>query len=244
MFKKIFITGVLLIAIGGIGALLTAKSYFSASEQEKSATTFADVIIDEIDIKGNLGSLTIQQTDGDAVTVESIGPKKGQSINIEQDGRTLKISTPNQAGINFGIQFNKQATDLIIHLPEKTYRQITADTEVGSIDISGINAEIIKCESEVGDINIKDSAGKLVLKNEIGNINIKVLAIKASITASNEIGDIAVSISETPKDHYISANSEIGSIQIFGKKSSSYMSGNGSIAVDLKTEVGDIDLTN
>ena len=243
MFRKVFIAGILLIAIGGVGALLTGKSYFYAAEREKYTTNFADAIIDEINVEGDLGSVTIQRTDGDAVIVESIGPK-GESIKTEQDGHTLNISTSKQASINLGIQFNKQAIDIIIHLPDKTYTRITANTEVGSIEISGIEAEIIQCESEVGEITIKDSTAKLVLENEIGNIKVEAMTIEESITASNEVGNIAISVSEKPNDHYISADSELGSIRIFGKKTSSYLSGNGSIALDLETEIGDIDLTN
>jgi Putative adhesin len=244
MFRKVFITGVLFIAIGGIGALLTGKSYFSAAEREKSATNFADAIIDEIDVWGDLGSLTIQPTAGDAVIVESIGPKKGEPIKTELVANTLTVSATKQNAINFGINFNEQATDIIIHLPEKTYQQITADNEVGSIEITGIRAKKIQSESEVGDITIKDSTGELVLKNEVGNIDVEVPAIGEPITASNEIGNISISVSEVPENHYISASSEIGSIQIFDKKTNSYMSGNGRTAVDLKTEIGDIDLTN
>lgn len=244
MFRKLFITGILLIALGGIGALLTGKSYFSATEREKSVMNFADAIIDEIDVEGDQGSLTIQPTTGDTVIVESIGPKKGEPIKIELVANTLTVSATKQNAINLGINFNQQATDIIIHLPEKTYQQISAKNEVGSINILGIDAESIQCESEVGDITIKDSSAKLVLKNEVGNIDVEAQTIGDSITASNEVGNIAISVDETPNDHYINAYSEVGSIQIFSKKTNSYMSGNGSTSVDLKTEIGDIDLTN
>ena len=242
MFRRMFIAGVLLLAIGGIGALLTGKSYFFAAEREESTTNFADAIIEEINVKGDMGSLSIKSTTGDAVIVESKSSKKGEQIKTEMNGHTLTVSTPKRGMINFGINFNEKGTDIIIYLPEKTYKKITADNDVGSIKITGIHAERIQCESEVGDINIKDSTGELALKNEVGDIKIEAEAIKHSITATNEIGNIKISVSERPEDHFISAYSEIGSIRTFGKKTSSYLSGNGSIAVDLKTEIGDIDL--
>ncbi|WP_455660845.1 DUF4097 family beta strand repeat-containing protein [Pradoshia sp.] len=244
MFRKVFITGVLLIAIGGIGALLTGKSYFSAADREKSVTNYDDAIIDEINVKGDLGTLKIQRTDGDAVIVESIGPKKSESIKTELDGHTLTVSAVKKPAISVGINFNEKATDVIIYLPEKTYQRINAENEVGSIEISGIRTEHIQCESEIGDITIKDSTGELFLKNEVGDIDIEVAAIEKSINASNEIGNIEISVSEVPKNHYISTSSDIGSIQIFDKDTNSYMSGNGRITVDLKTEIGDIDITN
>ena len=242
MFRRVFIAGVLLLAIGGIGALLIGKSYFFAAELEESTTNFADALIEEINVKGEMGSLSIESTTGDAVIVESHSSKKGEQIKTELNGHTLTVSTPKRRMIDFGINFNEKRTNIIIHLPEKSYKKISADNELGAIKITGIQAERIQCESEIGDITIKDSTGELNLKNELGDIKIEAQAIQHSITASNEIGNIKISVNERPEDHTISASSEIGSIQTFGKKTRSYLSGNGSIAVDLKTEIGNIDL--
>ena len=43
---------------------------------------------------------------------------------------------------------------------------------------------------------------------------------------------------------FISADSDIGSTRIFGQKTGSYMNGDGSITVELSTELGDIRVNN
>lgn len=244
MFKKLFIIGFILLIIGGIGAAIFGSDYVAGSKKERIAQNFADAEVDRIDVKGEIGTLTIKETKEDSITVEIYGPKEDKDVETTLEDRTLHIVTKKDDFFTIGFSMKETDRDITIHLPAKTYDEIIAENSVGSIILDGVHANVIDCTANVGEIFIQNTEGELRLQNDVGKIDIEQTSIKNPITAENNVGEIIIKVTEIPDNHYISAYSDIGSIRLFGEKRSSYKSGNGKMTVDLKTDIGDITLMN
>ncbi|QFK72035.1 DUF4097 domain-containing protein [Pradoshia sp. D12] len=264
MYKKWLIVAGILIVIGFSGALLTAKSFFSLqNENDKQTKQFQSSEIQSIDVNNTVGTIKLAETSGDEIIVETIGSKMSNPIKIEENGETLSITNEADHTISLGVNFKKSSENITVYLPKKQYDRISASNEVGEITISQINAAHLNAESEVGSIHISDVSstsiiasselgnikiqkysGKLQVDNEVGSIDISTDEITEPLIAKNELGEIDLTINQDPNNILITADSEIGSKRIFGKKTGSYMSGDGSITVQLSTETGSIRVTD
>ncbi len=264
MLKKWVIAAVVLIAIGSLGALFTAKPYFALqNENEKHTKHFASADIQSITVSNTVGTIKLEETSGNEIIVETNGPKTSKPVKIEKNGNSLSIVNEADKQISIGINFNKSSENITVYLPNKRYDHISvsnevgeitihqveavninAESELGNIEISNVSSTSLKASSEIGNISIEQYSGKLETENEMGSIEISTDKVTEPIIANNEIGEISLMIEQEPKDIFISADSEIGSKKIFGKNTGSYMNGNGEITVQLKTETGSIQVQN
>ena len=260
MLKKSLIVAVLLLVIGGLGALLTAKPYFSnQNENEKQTRHFESAQIQSIDISNPAGTVLLEETSGDHIIVEAYSSKTSIPVKMETNGELLSITNEADHTISLGVNFKKSSENITVYLPKKQYKRIAVSNDVGEITIHKINAIKIHAESDVGNVDINevtskslyassglgnvsinDYSGKLQVENEMGNIDISTDKVTEPIIAQNELGEITLTINQDPNNLFISADSEIGSTHIFGKKTGSFRSGNGSITAELSTEAGDI----
>ncbi len=264
MFKKWLVFATILLVIGISGALLTAKSYFSfQNENNKQTNHFQSSKIHSLAISNNAGTIKLAETSGDEIIVETNGPKTSKSVKMEVKGNSLSITNEADKTISLGINFKKSTKNITIYLPQKQYDRIAVsnevgeitinqidavklivDSEIGNIDISEVSSTSLNATSEMGDISINHYSGKLQVENEIGSIEITTDEVNQSLLAKNEIGDINLTINEDPKNILLSADSEMGSTQIFGKKTGSYMNGDGSTTIQLSTETGSISVNH
>ena len=260
MFKKWLIVAVTLLVIGILGALLTAKPYFSLeNENETQTKQFKSSEIQSLIVSNSFGTIKLIETSGDEIIVENNGPKTSKSVKIETEGDSLSITNDAKKSISLGINLRKSSENITVYLPKKQYERITISNDVGEItinqinavylnvksdvadiDISDVSSTSLNVSSEVGDVSIKDYSGKLEIENETGSIEISTDKVTQSLIAHNEVGEIDLTINQKPMNIFISADSDIGSTRIFGQKTGSYMNGDGSITVDLSTELGDI----
>lgn len=260
MFKKWLIAATILLIIGISGALLTAKPYFSLqNENVKQTKRFQGTKIQSISVSNNAGTIKLADTSGDEIIVETSGPKTSEPVKIETKGDLLSITNEVDNNFSLGINFKNSSSNITIYLPKKQYERIAvsnevgeitmneidavkliAESEVGNIDINEVSSTSLKVSSESGNILINNYSGNLQVENEIGSINITTDKVNHSLLAKNEIGEINLTINQDPKNILISADSEIGSIQIYDKKTGSYMSGDGSTSIQLSTETGNI----
>jgi lia operon protein LiaG len=264
MFKKWLILAAILLVIGITGALLTAKPYFSLqNENDKQTNRFQSSKIQSLSISNNAGTIKLAETSGDEIIVETNGPKTSKPVKMETKGDLLSITNEANKTFSLGINFKESSKNITIYLPQKQYERIAVsnavgeitmnqidavklivDSEVGNIDMSEISSTSLNTSSELGNISINHYSGKLQVENEIGSIEITTDKVDQSLLAKNEIGDINLTINEDPKNILLSADSEIGSTQIFNKKTGSYMSGDGSTTIQLSTETGSITVNN
>ncbi len=260
MFKKWLIVAVTLLVIGILGALLTAKPYFSLqNENETQTKRFKSSEIQSLTVSNSFGTIKLIETSGDEIIVENNSPKTSNSVKIETEGDSLSITNDAKKNISFGINFKKSSENITVYLPKKQYERITISNDVGEItidqinavylnvksgvadiDISDVSSTSLNVSSEVGDVSIKNYSGKLDIENETGSIEISTDKVTQSLIAHNEVGEINLTINQKPMNIFISADSDVGSTRIFGQKTGSYLNGDGSITVDLSTELGDI----
>ena len=260
MFKKwLMLAGIFLI-IGFTGALLTAKSYFAQqNEIFKETKRFQSSEIQSIEVSNSVGTITFTESTGDEIIVETTRSQTSEPIKINVEQNLLSITNKADRKLSFGINFKKSSGDITVYLPKKQYERITAssnvggikmnqieavhldaESDVGDIDLHEISTTSLRVSSKLGDVSIRDYSGKLEVENNIGDIEISSDEVTQPLIAHNDVGDINVTINQAQNDLFISADSELGDTRIFDKQTGSHKSGNGRITVELRTELGDI----
>ena len=260
MFKKwLMLAGIFLI-IGFTGALLTAKSYFAQqNEIFKETKRFQSSEIQSIEVSNSVGTITFTESTGDEIIVETTRSQTSEPIKINVEQNLLSITNKADRKLSFGINFKKSSGDITVYLPKKQYERITAssnvggikmnqietvhldvESDVGDIDLHEIFTTSLRVSSKLGDVSIRDYSGKLEVENNVGDIEISSEEVTQPLIAHNDVGDINVTIHQAQKDLFISADSEVGDTRIFDKNTGSHKNGNGSITIELRTEVGDI----
>ncbi|MGN1401958.1 MAG: DUF4097 family beta strand repeat-containing protein [Bacillus sp. (in: firmicutes)] len=256
MHKIILAFAAALMAIGLVGAVLTAKAYFSDKE-ETITKTYSPEDIHHIAIDTAASDIEIVRGNQDA-EISIIYPDKQQPSTIELQDNTLKITSNKMANL-IGFNIKNKQEKIILSLPEKLYGNISiknsvgatllkdlttgnvkVQTSTGAVKLVQVTTDNIAIEAEVGAISVEHSRGQMVLENGTGTIQIKTDELTDPIEASTEIGAIQILTKKKPNDVFITAYTEIGSTQIYGEKTSAYKQGDSSTEITLKTTTGGI----
>lgn len=139
--------------------------YGCGKQQYHINETFDSVSINKITIESGVHPVIIQRAEGLEITMSFSGSAK----NIYKDAdHLLSIQLPPQTGI---IHI-KEASNLIVGLPDQWNGQITINSESGLVKIFNVDLSNIAVKSEYGDIDLEGLTGKLTATSGCGKINV------------------------------------------------------------------------
>lgn len=262
--------GIVLIVIGIIGMIFTAKSFFNRSTIDDSQSYVSDSI-EHIVVHSTQENIEIVPTDLDTIVVSyrastRVGEKLilDEKITIDETIGTLTIDLEKSRFFNISL-FNFQwfnSEKLQVQLPVKLYEsikvhnnvgktsirdievnQLIADNDVGQLTIENVAAESIEATNNVGDLSLKHLTGELFAKNDVGNISLTTDDIANDMTFVSNVGNIHLTVSRVPEDVSFQANTSLGNVSIFGGNQS-YIEKGAKYIVSLTTDIGNIKVKN
>ena len=255
---------VILILVGLIGAVFTAKDFFTR-ENIKGEAYFSSMDIEDIKITSDVANILVLPANSDDIRVKwedsfLKSNRKNDFVSINEEDSELVITAGDKSffsinffGFNF---FNKRQVE--VYLPEKQYRSIVIHNDIGSTNISSIKvdhlttetsvsnltikdvqANDIRATSDVGLITLEDFTGELFAKSSVGNISIRTEEITNAMEIESDIGNIKLTVPTIPDNISFYTHSEIGSVNVFGEKGS-YHNEQADHNISLETSVGNI----
>jgi DUF4097 and DUF4098 domain-containing protein YvlB len=246
VLKKVFLVAFLLIIIGSVGALFTAKSFFDESDL-KETKVIANDQISTVTLESNYAGFELLESNKDSIIIETIGPKNVEKPIITTDGNTLKITSHVKIKPTIGINFRNNHHKIYVYLPKKQYENIIISNNVGSISAEDIQANTLSAKSKTGSIDLRNvTTDQTDANTEVGSI--KIFDSIGTLHASSKTG--SVNIQNNQSEHPITAKTAVGSIKVSDSEGSMNLaSKTGSITVkaesikqtlEAKTAVGSI----
>ena len=246
MLKKclnLFITGMILIAIGGIGiATLTINGINlngisigpSSSESQFVNTEMSTMPIEEtqeitsLDFSADAGMFTIAR--GESFNVET----NLNTIGWEISDNCLKIE--NTASKSF-MNFNDIAAEVIVTVPERQFDEVKLDLNAGEFYADDIITDKLIIEMDAGEAvfnnisaisesDITINAGECTFNNSVLNeseINMdagEMIFEECKLTGENDInldfGEISMNLLGKRSDYELEINNDLGEVNVDG----------------------------
>ncbi|MFB6469479.1 DUF4097 family beta strand repeat-containing protein [Cytobacillus sp. Hz8] len=275
--KKMIVGLFLLLVVGIIGSVVSIKAdggfSFRTFKVADKEVVNGDKI-DSIDIDLSSSNVQVVPTKEKNITVELSGKvskklKNKYKLDVQEQGRTLKISIKGEDVIIFNIGTSIMNMNVDVLLPEKVYRSLKVKTSSGSNGIENLQAENIILKSSSGDIEARGSVSKyqfsfksssgevssennqaneFVLQASSGSINAINQQGKQStfhtssgeINVSNGIGDLQADTSSGDIDiNNDEVTGDLNASTSSGEVSVSYNENPNSLAVDFKGSSGE-----
>lgn len=244
MLKKclsLFITGMILIAIGGIGIATLAINGInlngisigpSSSESQLVNAELFTMPIDEtqditsLDFSADAGVFTV--ISGDSFTVET----NLNTIGWEISDNCLKIE--NTASTPF-MNFNDVAAEVIVTVPERQFDEVKLELNAGEFYANDIVADKLIIEMDAGEAvfnnvsaisatDVTINAGECTFNNSILNeseINMdagEMIFEECKLTGENEInldfGEISMNLLGKRSDYELEINNDLGEVNV------------------------------
>lgn len=248
--KKIIITGIVLFAIGLIGAaimvfqnmgLKTATPF--KHQKQTDGSTAKNVII-----KSNSVDIEVYPSQNNQISAVFSGNKQENvttDLQLSTQGNTVEIEakkeeTNKRLWIHFNLG-NVEPTKVAVYLPQKQYDSLALQTSHGDIQLKDFKGNTVNANTSNGDVKLQNTNAILTVQTNHGDIDLSEVEFhgKNSITTSS--GDIHVqSVSNSkvskkvPQDQLILRSSH-GDIDLNGYQ--------GNI-LTANTNSGDIHLQN
>lgn len=254
---------VLMIVIGIVGIFMTGGDLMQTDTEGRE--TFSGEEIDQLIVDSNIANIELHPSDSKDMEVVWEGNLRNHShrVHLQQDESTLMVDVDTKEPFflkffSFFDFLNKLTVK--IYLPDKIFSNISVENEVGNTLISSVHAdkfyvksdvsniemtdvqtEELIVESDVGNIQLDDVTGVITAKSDVGNMTLKLMEITNDIQLTSDVGKISVQLSRIPDNVSFQGYSDVGSIRIFGE-SGNYINRNAEYMVDMKTDVGKIDV--
>ncbi|TQS74094.1 DUF4097 domain-containing protein [Ornithinibacillus gellani] len=264
--KKI---GMLLLIIGIIGSIMTAKDYFSFATME-GEQTISSSDINRVAIDSEVANIHIKLSENDDIKVEWNGKirestNQDDMIDVTNKLGTLQVDIGKKKNNWFRFSWNDWGFHRLyvdVYLPKKQYEQLQIENNVGRVTVSSIQVqqlhaitdvaslhindtetESLTVKTDVGSVNLRDVTGTQKVQTDVGSIDVQSASITNHLDLKSNVGSIKLILSQPPDHASIYANSEVGRINIFGEKGN-YISSNEKYEVQIQTEVGSIEVND
>lgn len=262
MKGKLIGLALVLIVIGTIGSLVTARDYFNYEQVSGGEKIKADSL-EKIHVQTKVSQLEIRPSQDEYIHVnwsrKASLMKEAKLHTIIKD-RSFKIYEKEENTFQFlNFSFPWQESKLEILVPENEIINLFVSNSVGEVFLDSLSVEHIKIETDlanillhnlktkemdlstsVGKIAISNSSGRILAKSDVGDIQISSLKIKNDISVETEIGNIKVETKEDDLEASIYSSSELGDIKIFNRKTEDYILDRAKYIIRLKTDIGNI----
>ncbi len=258
MLKKLIAAAVSLIVIGSVGAIFTAKAYFSTTTETKEFS-FSGNKVQNIQVYADTAEIEFSESDSSDLVIQSLYSSNRNQAEVTLDGNTLHIKSNKKSNLNIGFSFSKGKNLIRIQVPKQTFGKINIESDLGDINLEALQTDSLAVSTETGSINVRKtqtkkidikselgsvkitrSTGDINIDNEMGNVEVVADSLEHNYNISNEMGSIHISTKKEPSDLFISASSEMGSIRMFDKKTGAFRAGDQTKEMELKTEMGNI----
>lgn len=184
--------------------------------------------INELKIENSVGDITITVVDIEKanidVNIAAYATNKDDAekliaeytYTIESKWNTINIDTTKFAEI----KDNEFTVDLNINIP-KSIEDISIINNVGDINIDNMEGKII-IKSNVGDISINNSKSSYDINNDVGKININNCTFIGKSDFKINTGDTKITASNISEAKNITAEVNVGNISVLLPENSSY----------------------
>lgn len=257
-----FSIATVLVVVGIVGSLLT---FNNNKEEVSKEETISSENVDQVEVYGENAKIDVLPTEENDISVALNGTKSinnNENLNVKINNHTLKVDLGGRKWRLFDFDSFFNDMSLTIHVPEKQYDALHVNSGNGDITAKEIEADDVELETSNGRVtgeNLKTSAfsadtdnGKIILKDidgtiagrtANGKISIDMKDLERSIDLKTANGAIEIHSEQEPKNVSLVANTDNGSIDIFGQNSG-YVVGNGEHTVQLKTANGSINVSH
>ncbi|AUJ23920.1 DUF4097 family beta strand repeat-containing protein [Virgibacillus dokdonensis] len=257
--KKLFLVAIIFIIIGGVGCLFTFKSLVREKvdiTKEFSADGITNLELDMINEE-----ISIIPTGNSDIVLELKGksnePDK-KFLDIGQKENTLKVRKKSE---KFKFRFFNQGDSLVltVHLPQKAYETIQADTKNGtihgekftvkSLQASGANGEIVLDEvitdttevsTQNGGMELNGVEGSIKAETSNGSIFLEAKTLNQSMDLDAENGSIDINVDEEPTNVTYDLRTGNGGVEVFGNDNWNAVVGDGEHVIKARTANGGI----
>ncbi|NLZ07896.1 MAG: DUF4097 domain-containing protein [Phycisphaerae bacterium] len=252
---RISLVGTLVFVALFVGCCVNVGNDYRAKAQRTEDLTVPVADVTGLDVRTNVGTITLQSADVSEVQVTAEITVKAKTeeeaealvsevqVVAEPSGRTLVIKAEKPS--DFGR--NQLAVDFTITAPARLALDCT--TNVGDIQVTGFS-DRVAAKTDVGAIRCTDLRGDADLHTNVGDIHAAYAAdapAALDITAATNVGNVDLT-GPTEMSARLAATVNVGSIDtdrpltITGKiqKSIKATLGNAEADVTLRTNVGSI----
>ena len=201
--KKWIITALILLGAGVVicSIALVATGFDFGKLSTGKYVTNTHTIEDEfqnIQVKLDTEKIVLSPSEDGRCRVVCFEEEK-DPCNVRVDGQTLIIDKQDKHSWRLNFGFVLESPEVTIHLPEKTYQELSVDVDTGNVNIPGdFSFESITVASDTGDISCDASAtGNIKLDTDTGHISVSGLEALSmelsSDTGSMDLSDISLS---------------------------------------------------
>jgi Putative adhesin len=279
--KKVALGALIVFIIGVFGLFSVKDSVFSSNKNVEinEYKTISSKNIKEMKIHVDVGEVFLKESKTDDIDIHFYGnvPKqiKDQlTFNVEEHSSSVDVSV-SQSNTSF-IQIPFINSDinseriLEVSLPKNLLDKLDVKTDVGDLEIDGIDTRHLTAHSDVGeiyvnhfngvgnivsnvgDINLENISGQMNAQTDAGEIDINLDQMTDDIELASDVGNINVSFAKEPETISFDLSSEVGEVTITGfeglgnTSSGSIMTqiGSGGPLLEAKTDLGEITIEN
>ena len=118
--------------------------------------------------------------------------------------------------------------------------RVSCKSDTGKIVVNESVATNWNLKTDANQIECHLVAGEVEAKSSIGSIIYNAPSFAFPLKLKTDVGSIEVTTEQAMHDGVISAKSDLGSISIYGKSDKNVTYGDGNIAVELKSNIGKV----
>lgn len=227
MRKLLLIGMITFVAFFSLGTLVWFVHDQSNLPEERVEKTFHNKGIQDISISGNRADIKIVQ--GKELKLKYKGQRP---INFSEHNHILKISEDKKDEIAPNINpYKRTKQQLVVEVPKRKLNDINISTDIGAVDLDGVQASTATIWNNISDVHIKDSelnnvdmkseSSKLTFENSTlkkGNFKIKTGAIHGDHSLAKEsifiLGSGPINFSQMANACDIKASTKNGNITL------------------------------
>ena len=218
MHKKLIAAAVSLIVIGTVGAIFTAKAYFSTTTETKEFS-FSGNEVQNIQVYAGTAEVIFSESDGSDLVIQSIYSSNRNQAEVTLDENTLHVQSNKKSNVNIGFSFSKEKNRIRIQVPKQIFGKIEIESELGDITLGAVQTDSLSVFTETGSVTVRETqTKKMDIKSELGSV--KITRSTGDIIIDNEMGNVEVAADSL--DHNFNINNEMGSIHISTKNPPTY----------------------
>ena len=257
---KVLIASIIAI---GVGLTITFVSYFSganvaisqlrfgpfnvirwdseASESYGHNETYtAQSKITKLKLDADMGDVTIQKGNEFSIRCENI-PTRLISVNESNDEFSFSLKND-----TLNIPFTNDY-EIIVTLPEHI-QYVSADLNLGSLDITNVSLKQLHIAMDVGDLDIENSvADEIQLLMHLGDLDFEG-DVNNKLIVENDAGDVDLQLLKAENNYNFDLAVDLGNLELddhnVGSLNASYKRDNNqSTLVKAKVNLGDLNIS-
>ncbi|QDP41743.1 DUF4097 family beta strand repeat-containing protein [Radiobacillus deserti] len=278
--KKVALIAAVLFVLGLVGVFTTYATgdhFLTGGDNTDISETksFDSGSVERVNVNVDVGEVIVSKSQTDQIEVR-VQTKKLRKEHVEysmkQTDDTIdvifdKSDAPWYAYPIFS--FQDRGSIVEVKLPDKEFKSITMESNVGEVRISNIKTKELIAYSDVGDMTINQvvaakstlhtdvgeievnaGTGAFSIESDTGEVSLELDSFVDDVKINSNVGEISVSLRNEPENFTFDLASDVGEVSVNGFSSipkssgkSYYVEqGNGNPILQVKTDVGEIEI--